>query len=65
MAILLRFCEVLSLQRLSDVRISPNGENLSYVKRTTNWEENSYKNNVWIYENGKNYPILNGIPLSY
>lgn len=53
-------CEVLSLPRFSDVKISPNGKNLSYVKRTTNWEENSYKNNVWIYENGKNYPILNG-----
>jgi dipeptidyl aminopeptidase/acylaminoacyl peptidase len=52
--------EVLSLPRLSEVRISENGENVAYVKRTTDWEENSFRNTVWIYENGKHYPILNG-----
>lgn len=52
--------EVLSLPRLSEVSISENGENVAYVKRTTDWEENSFRNTIWIYENGKHYPILNG-----
>ncbi|MCJ8278438.1 MAG: prolyl oligopeptidase family serine peptidase [Rivularia sp. ALOHA_DT_140] len=37
--------------------ISKDGKKLAYVQRSTNWDKNTFIYNIWIYENGKNYPL--------
>ncbi|MEB2299173.1 S9 family peptidase [Lysinibacillus xylanilyticus] len=51
--------EIISLPTLSDTTISDNGKNVAFVKKTANWKDNKYKNQVWIYEKDKGqcYPL--------
>lgn len=45
--------ELLSLPTLSCLNISEDGKNVAFVKNTADWKENSYKNQIWIYEKNK------------
>lgn len=54
--------EIISLPALSSTNISDDSKNVAFVKRLANWEDNTYRNHVWIYEKdkGKSYPLTNG-----
>ncbi|HGH7176623.1 TPA: prolyl oligopeptidase family serine peptidase [Bacillus wiedmannii] len=54
--------EIISLPALSSTNISDDGKNVAFVKKTTNWEDNTYRSHVWIYEKnkGQGYPLTNG-----
>ena len=54
--------EIISLPTLSSTNISDDGKNVAFVKKTANWEDNTYRNYVWIYEKGKgqSYPLTTG-----
>lgn len=54
--------EIISLPTVSSTNISDDGKNVAFVKRTANWEDNTYRNHVWIYEKdkGKSYPLTTG-----
>ncbi|MBY0121657.1 S9 family peptidase [Bacillus sp. S/N-304-OC-R1] len=45
--------EIISLPTLSGTNISDDGKNVAFVKRTANWEDNKYRNQIWIYEKDK------------
>ncbi|MFJ8511806.1 S9 family peptidase [Lysinibacillus xylanilyticus] len=51
--------EIISLPTLSGTNISDDGNNVAFVKKTTNWNDNTYRNQVWIYEKDKGqcYPL--------
>ncbi|WP_375199284.1 S9 family peptidase [Lysinibacillus sp. RS11] len=51
--------EIISLPTLSDPNISDDGKNVAFVKKTANWKDNKYRNDVWIYEKekGQCYPL--------
>ncbi|WP_155591191.1 alpha/beta hydrolase family protein [Lysinibacillus cavernae] len=55
----LRIEEIISLPTLSGTTISENGKNVAFVKKTANWKDNRYRNDVWIYEKDKEqcYPL--------
>lgn len=55
--------ETLSLPSLDSICISEDGKFTAYVKRTTDWKDNSYKYHTWIYskDSEKSYPITTGI----
>ncbi|MED2181702.1 S9 family peptidase [Bacillus wiedmannii] len=54
--------EIISVPALSSTNISDDGKNVAFVKKSANWEDNTYRNHVWIYEKdkGKSYPLTNG-----
>ncbi|MBM6648662.1 S9 family peptidase [Bacillus sp. RIT 809] len=54
--------EIISLPTVSSTNISDDGKNVAFVKKMTNWKDNTYRNHVWIYEKdkGKSYPLTNG-----
>ncbi|MDA1871649.1 prolyl oligopeptidase family serine peptidase [Bacillus thuringiensis] len=54
--------EIISLPTLASTNISDDGKNVAFVKKTANWEDNAYRNHVWIYEKdkGQSYPLTNG-----
>jgi dipeptidyl aminopeptidase/acylaminoacyl peptidase len=54
--------EVVSVPQLSDPSVSENGQFVAYVKKTANWDDNAYRNYVWIVEKEteKSYPLTSG-----
>lgn len=48
------FEEVLSLPTPSNPQISPNGKNILFQLRTTDWESNRYDTEIWLSKNEKN-----------
>ncbi|MCR6844904.1 S9 family peptidase [Bacillus sp. IBL03825] len=54
--------EIISLPALLSANISDDGKNVAFVKKTANWDDNTYRNHVWIYEKdkGQSYPLTNG-----
>ena len=42
--------EIISLPALSSTNISDDGKNVAFVKKTTDWKGNTYRNHVWVYE---------------
>ncbi|MGF7060443.1 S9 family peptidase [Brassicibacter mesophilus] len=54
--------EIVALPSLENVSLSDNGENVAYVKKSTDWENNKFVNHVWIYEKegDKHYPLTTG-----
>jgi len=40
--------EVISLKRVGAPAISPNGQQVAYTIRETNWDENAYETEIWI-----------------
>ncbi|MGF3104039.1 prolyl oligopeptidase family serine peptidase [Rossellomorea sp. DUT-2] len=45
--------ELLSIPTISSLNISEDGNNVAFVKNTADWEDNTYRNNIWIYEKNK------------
>ena len=45
--------DLISLPTLSGVIISEDGKNVAFVKNTADWEDNTYRNHIWIYEKNK------------
>lgn len=43
--------EIVSIPSLGSVTVSDDGRKVAYVSRTANWDENSFENHVWIYDN--------------
>ncbi|WEG12588.1 S9 family peptidase [Pullulanibacillus sp. KACC 23026] len=54
--------EIVSLPMYTDTSISDDGEYVAYVKQTTDWEENTYPQHVWLYhvKSGNSYPVSAG-----
>lgn len=54
--------EIISLPTLSSTNISDDGKNVAFVKKSANWEGNTYRSHVWIYEKdkGQSYPLTTG-----
>ncbi|QWH40376.1 S9 family peptidase [Bacillus mycoides] len=54
--------EIISLPTLSGTNISDDGQKVAFVKKTANWNDNTYRNHVWIYEKdkGQSYPLTTG-----
>lgn len=54
--------EVISLPTFSSLNIREDGQSLAFVKKTTDWKENKYREHVWIYEKNKttSHPITTG-----
>jgi dipeptidyl aminopeptidase/acylaminoacyl peptidase len=42
--------EIVSLPHLFDTAISNDGQRVAFVKRTTNWDDNVYRNHVWVHD---------------
>jgi len=51
--------ELLSIPTLSGLNISDDGKNVAFVKNTADWKDNTYRNQIWIYEKneGKCYAL--------
>ena len=49
--------EFIAFPKIFNVCISKDGQKVAYLQRSTNWDKNSFQFNIWIYENGKNYPL--------
>ncbi|MGE6541120.1 S9 family peptidase [Bacillus luti] len=51
--------EIISLPTVLSTNISDDGKNVAFVKKTTNWKDNTYRNHVWVYEKDKeqSYPL--------
>lgn len=51
--------ELISLPTLSGLNISDDGKNVAFVKSTADWKDNTYRNQIWIYEKneGKCYAL--------
>ena len=45
--------ELLSIPGISDLHISEDGNHVAFVKNTADWEENTYRNSIVIYEKNK------------
>ncbi|TMU85892.1 S9 family peptidase [Bacillus sp. BHET2] len=45
--------ELLTIPTLSGTIISEDGNNVAFVKNTANWIDNTYRNDIWIYEKKK------------
>lgn len=50
------FEEVLSLRSASDPKISPNGKMIAFTVRSTDWKNNRYDEEIWLY-NGSEAPF--------
>ncbi len=46
------FEEVISLHRYFSPRISPDGQHVVFQKRVTDWEDNSYRTQLWLSKHG-------------
>ena len=44
--------DVLSLQTLGGIAISPDGKHIAYTVRTTEWKENRYDTEIWLSRDG-------------
>lgn len=53
--------EIISLPTLSHISISEDGNYVAYVKKTADWKDNIYRNQVWLYEQDKGqcHPLNN------
>ncbi|MFD1413682.1 S9 family peptidase [Oceanobacillus jeddahense] len=54
--------EIIALPTFQDVSISEDGQRVAYVRSTTDWDNNTYPQHVWIYDKhiDKNYPLTIG-----
>jgi dipeptidyl aminopeptidase/acylaminoacyl peptidase len=57
--------EATTLPRFSSLCISDDGKKVAWVQRQTNWDSNSYQYHVFLYENGRSYPLTRGICESF
>ncbi|WP_175987237.1 S9 family peptidase [Bacillus sp. Marseille-Q1617] len=54
--------DLISLPTISSLHISDDGKKTTFVNRTADWKDNTYKNHIWIYEKdkGKPYEFVEG-----
>ncbi|MEM6403572.1 MAG: S9 family peptidase [Cyanobacteria bacterium P01_D01_bin.116] len=52
--------EFIAFPQILSVAISNDGQKIADVERSTNWDKNTYRYNIWIYEDGKKYPLTRG-----
>lgn len=45
--------KLLSIPTISGLNISEDGNHVAFVKNTADWEDNTYRNHIWIYEKNK------------
>ena len=45
--------ELLSIPAITDLHMSEDGQHVAFVKNTADWEENTYRNSIEIYEKDK------------
>jgi dipeptidyl aminopeptidase/acylaminoacyl peptidase len=57
--------ETIALPSFSSLCISDDGKKVAWVQRQTNWDSNSYQHHVFLYENGRSYPLTRGINESF
>ncbi|WP_099303362.1 S9 family peptidase [Bacillus sp. Marseille-P3800] len=50
--------EVVSLPALSELTLSEDGTKIAFVKKTTNWEKDSYQTQIWTYGYGMNKTVM-------
>jgi dipeptidyl aminopeptidase/acylaminoacyl peptidase len=48
--------DLISLPTISGLHISSDGKKTAFIKRTADWKDNTYKNQIWIYEKSKGEP---------
>lgn len=53
--------ELLSIPTISGLNISEDGNNVAFVKSIADWEDNTYRNHIWIYEKNRGECFTNGI----
>lgn len=46
------FEEVISLRSVGTVQLSPDGKTVAYTVQTTDWNENRYDTEIWLYHEG-------------
>ncbi|MEO7157657.1 MAG: S9 family peptidase [Vicinamibacterales bacterium] len=53
--------DVINLKRVGSPAISPNGQQVAYTVRETNWDENAYETEIWIADTttGKSRQLTN------
>src|SRR5699024_12291455 len=54
--------EVIGLPDYQDTAVSEDGERVAYVRKTPDWNNNTYRSHIWIYDvkTEKSYPITVG-----
>ncbi|HET7578857.1 MAG TPA: S9 family peptidase [Bacillales bacterium] len=54
--------EVISLPEFQDPVVSEDGQRVAFVKETPDWDDNSYRQHVWVYDRSidRAYPITVG-----
>ncbi|MGR3764158.1 S9 family peptidase [Rossellomorea sp. NS-SX7] len=54
--------DLISLPTISSLHISDDGKNTAFVKHKADWNDNTYKDHIWIYEKDKEigYPLIEG-----
>lgn len=59
--------DMVAIPQLHSVCVSDDGRHLAYVKTTADWDENTFRNHVWIYEvgTGKHYALTSGADESF
>jgi dipeptidyl aminopeptidase/acylaminoacyl peptidase len=54
------FEEVISLRSVGGVQLSPDGKTIAYTVQTTDWSENKYDTEIWLWrEGGKSFQLTN------
>jgi dipeptidyl aminopeptidase/acylaminoacyl peptidase len=54
------FEEVISLRSVGSVQLSPDGKTIAYTVQTTDWNENKYDTEVWLWrEGGRSFQLTN------
>ena len=51
------FEDVLSLESVGGVAISPDGSQVAYTVRTTDWDENGYDTEIWLAGDGEPFQL--------
>ncbi|HEX8028687.1 MAG TPA: S9 family peptidase [Vicinamibacterales bacterium] len=54
--------DVINLKRVGSPAISPNGQQVAFTIRETNWDENAYETEIWIADSASGQPrqVTNG-----
>lgn len=54
--------EIIALPAFQDVAISEDGQRVAYVRKSVDWDSNTYTQHVWVYDkySDKTYPITIG-----
>jgi dipeptidyl aminopeptidase/acylaminoacyl peptidase len=51
------FRDVVSLRNVGEAAMAPDGRAVAYTVRTTDWEENGYDTEIWLWRDGAGEPV--------